>query len=104
MKSQDDKKLERAKKRVKVIKGFYTHLTIFIFVNLLILAGNINFFSEFFNDQYWFWRYLSSPVFWGIGLLIHGVSVLMPSLDFVKKWEARKMREIIERDNRNIKY
>ncbi len=104
MKSQEELKLARAKKKVKNIKGFYTHLTIFVLVNLLILGGNTHFFTEFVTDEYGFWRYLSTPVFWGIGLLIHGLVVFTPTFGFIKKWEDRKMRELIEKDSSNNKY
>ena len=103
MNSQDEIKLKNAKKKVKDIKGFYSHLTIFILVNILILAGNTNFFREFGGD-YWFWRYLITPVFWGVGLLIHGLVVFVPSFGFVKKWEERKMKELMEKDSSNFKY
>lgn len=104
MKSQDEKRVAAAKKRVKAIKGFYTHLAIFIFVNILILAGNTDFFTEFIIDDYWFWRYLTTPVFWGIGLLIHGLVIFTPTFNFVKKWEDRKMKELMEKDSANSKF
>ena len=38
---QDDIKYLEAKKRVKKLKGFYSHLTIYILVNLFIVFINI---------------------------------------------------------------
>jgi hypothetical protein len=101
MKSQEELKLANAKKKVKSIKGFYTHLSIFVLVNILILAGNTHFFTEFITDEYGFWRYLSTPVFWGIGLLIHWLVVFTPTFGFVKSWEERKMKQLMEDDTNN---
>lgn len=39
--NQEDIKYIEARKRVKKLKGFYTHLTIYILVNLLIVFINI---------------------------------------------------------------
>ncbi|EDM44678.1 hypothetical protein SCB49_13940 [unidentified eubacterium SCB49] len=104
MNSQENIKLKQAQKRVKDIKGFYTHSTIFIFVNLLVLAANTNFFTAFYLEDYGFWRYFATPVFWGVGLLIHGLLVFMPSLNFIKKWEERKIKELINKDSTHNKY
>jgi hypothetical protein len=98
MQIQDDKKLERAKKRIKDIKGFYSHLTIYILVNLFILFASTRFFSQFSIEGQEFWKYLSTPVFWGIGLLIHGLALYVPTFGFVKNWEERKMKELMDKD------
>ena len=102
--NQDELKLARAKKRIKDIKGFYSHLTVYILVNLFILAISTQLFSDFGSREYRFWNILSTPVIWGIGLLIHGLVVFVPSFGFVKKWEDRKMKELMEKDGNNIKY
>lgn len=104
MNSTEDLKLARAKKRIKDLKGFYSHLTVYILVNIFILAASTNIFTNISNDQYAIWGYLSTPIFWGIGLLIHAIFVFVPSFGFLKKWEDRKMKELMEKDNRNIKY
>jgi hypothetical protein len=95
---QDDKKLARAKKRIKEIKGFYSHLTIYILVNLFILAASTQFFSQFSIEGQGFWKYLSTPVFWGIGLLIHGLALYVPTIGFIKNWEERKIKELMNKD------
>ena len=34
-------KITKAKKRVKELKGFYTHLTIYIFINLFLMVAKL---------------------------------------------------------------
>lgn len=105
MENLEDIRVLKARKRIKIIKGFYTHLTVYILVNLFILAVSTDVFTDFSDGQeYGFWKYVSTPVFWGIGLLFHGLSVFLPSFGFVKKWEERKMKELMENDKGTIKY
>jgi len=101
---QDEIKLARAKKRVKTIKGFYTHLAVYIVINILITVVKASFLGAENDGNYIFWYFFAGPLFWGIGLLAHGLFVFARSIDFLKKWEDRKMKELIERDSNNINY
>jgi hypothetical protein len=91
---------ERARKRVKEIKGFYIHTLVFVLVNLfLILSTSIKYDSfETFFQQNQFW----GIGLWGIGLFAHGLSVFLPNFILGKNWEEKKIRELMER-NRNLK-
>ena len=84
---------EKAKKRVDDIKGFYSHLLVYIFVNLFLIL--LNLISS--RGHYWFWWPLMG---WGIGLVAHGVSVFGIRGMFGPEWEERKIREIMEKDER----
>lgn len=86
----------QAKKRVKRIKGFYIHLTVFIAVHVMIAIGKF-FHNEDLNPE----DFLGSGL-WAIGLAIHGLSVFMPAFIFSKDWEERKIRELLEK-NKNLK-
>ena len=57
----DDEKLERAKKRVEEIKGFYTHLLIYILVNLFLFIANAGVLSGSWDVQVYSF---STPFFW----------------------------------------
>jgi hypothetical protein len=89
-KMEDKEKYERAKKRVQNLKDFYTHLTVYILVNILLVI--INLIS--FNGHWWFFYPLLG---WGIGLTAHGVSTLAYSR-FGAGWEERKIKEYMEKD------
>ncbi len=85
---------ERAKKRVKDIKGFYIHALVYVLVNALILflkfqkTGN-------FDIKDW------GIGLWGFGLAVHGLSVFLPSFILGRDWEERKIREIMEKNKRS---
>ena len=95
-----DIQYERARKRVKEIKGFYIHALVYVLVNLfLILSTSIKYDSfETFFKQNQFW----GIGLWGIGLFAHGLSVFLPNFILGKNWEEKKIRELMER-NRNLK-
>lgn len=104
MKNIDQGKLERAEKRVKDIKGFYTHLMIYLVVNLVLLFIQLVQFNFEFGDFYiTVFGYLSTPFFWGIGLLFHGLYVFQHKLKFFKNWEERKIREYMDKDEEEYK-
>ena len=91
---------ERARKRVKEIKGFYIEALVYMLVYLfLILSTSIIYDSfETFFEQNQFW----GIGLWGIGLFAHGLSVFLPNFILGKNWEEKKIRELMER-NRNLK-
>jgi hypothetical protein len=94
METEDRERYERAKKRVEEIKGFYIHLTVYVLVNAGLLVLNL----LTSPGEYWFrW-----PLFgWGIGLVVHGLSVFAFGSFLGPRWEERKIREIMDRDGRN---
>ena len=81
-----------AKKRVKRIKGFYTHLTIYCIVIPVIIFVNLNFEPHF----HWFWF---SLIGWGTGLFCHFLNVFVfNNKSLTKNWEDRKIKEIMNED------
>ena len=95
---QKDERYFAAQKRVKSIKGFYIHFTVYVFVNIVLSI------QIYLNTQNDFWRWVSfSPaLFWGIGILAHGTSVFGSNLLFGKNWEDRKIQELMEKDKKSI--
>lgn len=89
---------ERAKKHVKEIKGFYTHLIVYLVVNVLILINDFRF-ADWDNINFWMF---STAFFWGIGLLFHAYGVFGKHLIFNKEWEERKIREFMEKDKMDL--
>lgn len=85
-----DEKYIRAKKRVEQLKGFYIHLTIYILVNLMLFV--INLLSDAGN-----WWFLYPFCGWGIGVLVHGLSIFTAG-KFVADWEERKIKEYMEKE------
>lgn len=82
----------RAKKKVDSIKGFYSHLTVYLLVNTFIVSIIVwNTGIELFS-----FSALATPFFWGIGLVSHALGVFGEDLFFGKDWEQRKINELME--------
>jgi len=82
---------ERARKRVEEIKGFYTHLAIYVLVNAGLFV--INLVTD--GGQYWFYFPL---IGWGIGIVAHALSVFGSGWFWGPDWEERKIKEIMDKD------
>lgn len=89
----------RAQKKVKSIKGFYTHALIYVVINLMIVAINIQNLNP--GESYFQWHNFTTLGFWGIGLLAHGMTVFMPDFLLGKNWEERKIKEFLDKDKGN---
>lgn len=95
---KEDIRYKAAKKRFNDIKGFYTHLLVYFIVNLFLIVvgsgdqGLWKGIQEFNN--YW------TAIFWGIGLLAHGLHVFGSHIFLGKDWEERKIKEIMEQEKR----
>jgi hypothetical protein len=97
----------RAKKRVKVIKGFYSHLLIYILINIFI-SGVIVFGlmeSDYsFADAITNFGVISTWLFWGIGLFFHWLGVFgFKSFGLGKDWEERKIKEMMEKEDQQTR-
>lgn len=98
---------QRAEKRVKEEKNFYTHVLVYLIINIVMLIVILNL-KHYIYDGYLIWNILSTPLIWGIFLLAHGVKVFKKGkrlkrfsdkLIPFKKWEERKIKELIENDD-----
>ena len=96
----------KAKARVQREKGFYSHLIVYIIVNVILLFLRndvIDYFTmenKSLDFKNWFdWNILITPFLWGIGLLFHGLSVFGKGTGFNKAWEERKIKEYMDRDD-----
>ena len=92
---KEDIRYQQAVKRVKRLKGFYSHLTVYVFVNILLIFLNLSEIRE--EHTFWSWEIWSTPFFWGIGLAAHAMSVFSPIIFFGKNWEERKTKELMEK-------
>ena len=78
---------EIATKRVRARKGFYSHLTAYIIVNLMLIA------IWYFTGAGYFWP-VWVMLFWGIGLVFHAVAVFLQR-DI--SWEAKEIEKEVEK-------
>lgn len=89
-------KYNEALKRVKRIKGFYTHAMVYLVVNTMIVIINIQ--NLEVGESYFQWHNFITAFFWGIGLLSHGLSVFLPTMILGSNWEERKIKELMEKE------
>ncbi|MHA7057732.1 2TM domain-containing protein [Aquimarina sp. M1] len=92
------KEYNKAKKRVADERGFYTHLTFYMVINLIVLFINTNFQNQGFKN-WGQWHLHITPVLWGIGLLFHGLKVFKRNFFFGKNWEQRKIKKLMDEDD-----
>lgn len=88
----DDAAYRRARARVHQLRGFYTNLAAYVFVNLVLLVINL-----IVGRPWWFYWVL---IGWGIGLAAHAFAVFGPGAMLGKDWEDRKIQEYMAKDKR----
>ncbi len=93
---QNEERILSAKKKVKKIKGFYTHLLVYVVINIMIVISNFQNLGP--GESYFQYENFFTLFFWGIGLAIHGLSVFLPDFVLGSKWEERKIKELMDRD------
>lgn len=75
---------------VRDLKGFYTHLTSYVLVMLVLFVINL----VFTPGYIWaFWAALG----WGIGILVHGLNVFELINWFGPDWERRQVEKRLGR-------
>jgi len=104
--SELQKRYNRAKIRVQEEKSFYTHLSVYIIINIAIIIVILQL-KDYIYDGYLILNLISSPVLWGIFLLAHGLWVFRDKTHikkifklsiFSKKWEERKINELMDNE------
>lgn len=86
---------KRAKDRVEEIRSFYTHCFIYVIVNAGIASLN------YWVDGWAFPWFLFAAGGWAIGLCAHGLAIFGSNPFTGKKWEERKIQELMEKEQIN---
>ncbi|TPG42121.1 2TM domain-containing protein [Flavobacterium pectinovorum] len=99
-----DESYNIAYRKVKRIKGFYSHLKVYLMVNAIIIISGLNrgfvgnhFEVRGFNN----WEIYSTAFYWGIALAIHAFSVFGRDLFFSDDWEQKKIQKYMEKEAQN---
>ncbi|MGA1872786.1 MAG: 2TM domain-containing protein [Thermoplasmatota archaeon] len=88
---RDDEIEKRARKRVRKIRDFYTHLVVYVIINAMLVG-------------IWYLSGAGFPWFvfplggWGIGIFFHWYSVYIEDGLLGKEWEDRKVAKIMDRE------
>lgn len=95
----DPIKLERAKKRLLILKAFYSHLVVYLTVIILILlffvvyrVANWDMFPEWLG-----WNILVNLVLWGVALFFHWLYAFQKGPRFLRDWEERQIKKYMEK-------
>lgn len=96
----------RARKRVQDIKEFYHHLFFYLLFNipLLVFAKQIADLlraTVFDDPEFGKWIELNmyiTPLFWGIGLLFHGLYTFIFKGRILKNWEEKQIRKYLDQE------
>lgn len=90
--NQKEERYFKARKKVEEIKGFYGNLISFTVVNIGLFA--LNMFTS--PKHLWFYWPL---LWWGIGVIFHGLKVFNIMPFFGKDWEQKKIKEFMDKEN-----
>lgn len=99
MENLDEIRYQEAVKRVKKVKSFYIHLLVFVVINIVIVYLNSRELEP--NETMLQFRVFSTFIFWGIGLVAHGLTVFLPGFLLGKEWEEKKIRQLMEETKNN---
>jgi hypothetical protein len=91
---QNEKRYFKARKRVEEIKGFYGNLIAFIVVNIGFLVLNL---LTSPKHLWFYWPLL----WWGIGVVFHGLKVFNYMPFFNKDWEEKKIKEFMSNEEQS---
>ena len=90
--NQKEERYFKARKKVEEIKGFYGNLISFTVVNIGLFA--LNMFTS--PKHLWFYWPL---LWWGIGVIFHGLKVFNIMPFYGKDWEQKKIKEFMDKEN-----
>lgn len=92
-----------AKHKTEKLKRFYVHLTIFLIINIGLITfkviRNMNY-GETLIDALVDWSAFTTPIIWGVFLLIHAFSVFGPNLILGRDWEESKLKEFMKEEEK----
>ncbi|WP_421812263.1 2TM domain-containing protein [Flagellimonas sp.] len=98
---------EAAKKRVQELKGYYSHITIFVIVNVilyLLKTGMLtSLLPEAFPKESYYYDWINSNILiWTLILIVHTLIVFRDKFTFFKKWEERQIKKYMEEDEGKV--
>lgn len=105
MKNQPVLKLQRAKKKVDSIKGFYNHLVVYVIINLTLFVLREKVILTLLSKEsigdpnflHWInWNVFGTPIIWGIVLFIHAIIVFGSKPSFIKNWEQQQLKKYMQ--------
>ena len=100
--NSDQIRYEEAVKKVKKLKGFYTHALVYLVINSMIVILNIQNLKP--GESYFQFENFLIAFFWGLGLLAHAMGTFIPYFILGKDWEERKINQLMEQERKGNKW
>ena len=100
--NSDQIRYEEAVKKVKKLKGFYTHAIVYLVINIMFVIVNAQNLAP--GESYFQFKNFLTAFFWGIGLLAHGMATFVPYFILGKDWEERKIKQLMEQERKGNKW
>ena len=97
--NQNSEEYKLAKEQVSKMYGFYVHLAVYLVVNVFIIVSNYKYTTSFFYAIF-NWSLIGNCFFLGIGLASHWSRVFGRNLLLSKKWEEKKIQELMNKDKK----
>lgn len=94
--SNQTTELQVAKRKVKKLKSFYSHLTVFLFCNIFFAIINYSNLEE--GESFFQWQNFTTLFLWGIGIAFHALATFIPNFIFASDWEEKKIQELMNKD------
>ncbi|MGW9686698.1 2TM domain-containing protein [Flagellimonas sp. 2504JD1-5] len=100
---RDLDKYERAKKRVKELKGFYNHLKIFFVVNVIFFLFKSGWLTPYMpegfpTEAYYFDWINGNFIIWGVIIVVHGLILMRNKVPYLKRWEEKQIKKYMEQE------
>ncbi|MGH1518577.1 2TM domain-containing protein [Chryseobacterium sp. JK1] len=95
---ENDIQYQIAKKQVEQLRGFYIHVFIYLGVNLIIVYYNYTNLEP--GESYFQFKNFFTATFWGMGILAHAASVFLPRTRPIKKWEEKKIKDLMDQQKK----
>ena len=91
---------EDVRQWVRQLRAFYVHATLYVAVSVMLVLINLVINANADRLGEWgAWWSMWSVLGWGIGIAVHGLVVLLARHNlFGDDWEARKVDELLARD------
>lgn len=93
---EEKRRLEKARKKVQAIMGFYKHLTAYVLVNLFLFA--MKYYNMGPEESFFIFGTFSTALFWGLGLAFHAMAVFGSDVFLGSRWEERKIQEFMQKE------
>ena len=89
------------RRRVHQLAEFYRHVFVYgIVIGLLWCVNACLIYSGSVPTKWWSWWAVWPTLGWGFGIIAHGIAILPGWSLFSQDWEERKVKELLEREQK----